>query len=39
MKFRANREVGGFDDVDEFEDDRGTEGPANGACGGDRPLA
>ena len=39
MKFLANREVAGFEDVDEADEERGTAGPAKGACGGDSPLA
>jgi len=39
MKFRANREVAGFEDVEEADEERGTAVPTNGACGGDRPLA
>ena len=39
MKLLANREVAGLEEVDEFEDERGTAGPENGACGGERPFA
>jgi hypothetical protein len=39
MKFLANRDVAGFEDVDEADDERGTAEPTNGACGGERPLA
>jgi len=39
MKFLANRDVAGFDDVDEAEEESGTATPVKGACGGERPFA